>query len=208
MTDARAVLFDVDGTLVDAFAGQRRIWAQWAGEFGLDAEAVYEVALRTRPVETAAEVLPGRDPRVAAARFDELEDEDAAQGEVRAIDGAAGLLAALAGDRWALVTSNARRRVIRRFERVGLPVPAVIVDNASTLRGKPNPDPYRFAATWLGVASADCLVIEDSPSGAAAGLAAGMTVWCVNRPEPVPGVHRQYPALTDAVPDILAYVAS
>ena len=119
MTDARAVLFDVDGTLVDAIAGQRRIWAQWAGEFGLDAEAVYEVALRTRPVETAAEVLPGRDPRVAAARFDELEDEDAAQGEVRAIDGAAGLLAALAGDRWALVTSNARRRVVRRFERVG-----------------------------------------------------------------------------------------
>ena len=88
------------------------------------------------------------------------------------------------GHRWALVTSNAERRVVRRFERVGLPLPATIVDNAATVRGKPAPDPYLRGAELLGVDPGDCLVIEDSPAGVAAGVAAGMTVWSVNRAEP------------------------
>ncbi|WP_154792644.1 HAD-IA family hydrolase [Occultella kanbiaonis] len=207
MTVAPAVLFDVDGTLVDALAGQRRIWAQWAGEFGLDPDTVYAVAQRTRPIETAAELLPGSDARSAAARFDELEDEDAAHGDVRQIEGAAALLEALAGRTWALVTSNAERRVVRRFERLGLPVPAVIVDNAATRRGKPAPDPYLFAAERLGVEPRDCLVVEDSPSGAAAGIAAAMTVWCVNCSEAVPGAARHYPSLAAAARDIVAFAS-
>ena len=200
-----AVLFDVDGTLIDAIAGQRRIWTQWAREFGLDPATVYEVALRTRPVDTAAELLPRHDSLAAAARFDELEDADAAHGEVLAIGGAASLLAALRGRPWALVTSNAERRVVRRFERVGLPLPEVIVDNTATARGKPAPDPYLRGAERLGINPRDCLVIEDSPSGVAAGVAAGMTVWSVNRAGSVPGAERGYPALADAVPDILAF---
>jgi len=202
-----AVLFDVDGTLIDAIAGQRRIWGQWAREFGLDPVAVYEIALRTRPIDTAAEVLPHHDPWAAAARFDELEDIDAAHGEVSAMDGATALLAALRGRRWALVTSNAERRVVRRFERVGLALPDVIVDNAATLRGKPAPDPYLRGAELLGADPGDCLVIEDSPSGVAAGVAAGMTVWCVNRADPAPGADRWYPTLRDAASDILTFAA-
>jgi len=200
-----AVLFDVDGTLIDAIAGQRRIWALWAREFGLDPATVYEVALRTRPVDTAAELLPRHDHRAAAARFDELEDVDAAHGEVLAVGGAASLLAALQGRLWALVTSNAERRVVRRFERVGLPLPEVIVDNAATARGKPAPDPYLRGAELLGVDRRDCLVIEDSPSGVAAGMSAGMTVWSVNRAGTVPGAARGYSTLADAVLDILAF---
>ena len=200
-----AVLFDVDGTLIDAIAGQRRIWALWAREFGLDPATVYEVALRTRPVDTAAELLPRHDHQAAAARFDELEDVDAAHGEVLAVGGAASLLAALQGRLWALVTSNAERRVVRRFERVGLPLPEVIVDNAATARGKPAPDPYLRGAELLGMDRRDCLVIEDSPSGVAAGMSAGMTVWSVNRAGTVPGAARGYSTLADAVLDILAF---
>jgi len=203
----RAVLFDVDGTLVDAIAGQRRIWAQWATEFGLDPASVYEVALRTRPIDTAVELLPDADPVAAAARFDELEDEDAAYGAVHSVEGAAALLAALADHRWGLVTSNAERRVVRRFERLGLPLPGVIVDNRATRLGKPAPDPFLHGAGRLGVPAEGCLVIEDSPSGVAAGVAAGMTVWSVNREEPVPGSDRHYRALADAAVDILAFVA-
>lgn len=206
VTGTRAVLFDVDGTLVDALEGQRSIWAQWAREFGLDPATVYEVALRTRPIDTALEVLPGHDASAAAARFDRLEDDDAAHGDLRGIDGADVLLAALSGRRWGLVTSNAERRIVRRFERLALPLPAVIVDNAATSRGKPAPDPYLLGADRLGVAPGDCLVVEDSPSGVAAGLAAGMTVWSVNRPDPVPEAHRHYPTLADAASDILAFV--
>jgi sugar-phosphatase len=209
VTDSRAVLLDVDGTLVDAIAGQRRIWGEWAVRFRLDTASVYEVALRTRPLDTAAEVLPGHDAAAAVALFDELEDADAASGEVLAIAGAAELLAGLeaSGDRrWALVTSNAERRVARRFARLGLPLPSVIVDNLATPAGKPAPDPYLLAADRLGVPAGDCLVVEDSPSGVAAGLAAGMTVWCVNRSEPIAGAHRHYATLANAVGDILALV--
>ncbi|SFR79518.1 sugar-phosphatase [Agromyces sp. CF514] len=202
-----AVLFDVDGTLIDAIEGQRRIWGQWAREFGLDPAVVYEIALRTRPIDTAAAVLPHHDPRAAAARFDELEDIDAAHGKVSAMDGATSLLAALRGRQWALVTSNAERRVVQRFERLGLALPDVIVDNAATSRGKPAPDPYLRGAELLGADPGDCLVIEDSPSGVTAGVAAGMTVWCVNRADPVPGAERWYPTLRDAASDILRFAA-
>ena len=210
VTASRAVLLDVDGTLVDAIAGQRRIWGEWAARFGLDPASVYEVALRTRPLDTAAEVLPGHDAAAAVALFDELEDADAAHGQLLAIEGAPALLTGLeasAGRRWALVTSNAEHRVARRFARLGLPLPPVIIDNAATTAGKPAADPYLLAADRLGVPAGDCLVIEDSPSGVAAGLAAGMTVWCVNNAERVAGAHRHYAALADAVGDILALFA-
>ena len=55
------VLFDVDGTLIDAVDNQRRVWEMWAERYRLDADEVYRVALRTRPMETFAQV--------AAARF-------------------------------------------------------------------------------------------------------------------------------------------
>lgn len=205
-----AVLFDVDGTLIDAIAGQRRIWGEWAASFGLDPVKVYEVALRTRPVDTVAEVLPHYDPASAVALFDALEDAEAAHGDVLAIDGAAELLTELAAStdgRWALVTSNAERRVVLRFARLGLPLPGVIVDNNAVGAGKPAPDPYLLAAERLDVLPSRCLVIEDSPSGVTAGLAAGMTVWCVNRAQLVPDVHRQFPTLAEAHGEIVGFLA-
>lgn len=204
MTSPRAILFDVDGTLVDALAGQRRIWAQWAAEHGLDAGQVYELALRTRPAETAGELLPVESVAAAVRRFDELEDWDARHGELSGIPGAAELLASLDVRRWGLVTSNAEDRVRRRFDRLGLPLPNVIVDNRATRLGKPNAEPYLLGADRLGVPAAQCLVIEDSPSGVAAGLAAGMTVFSVNNPDPPEGAHRWYPSLAEAAADIRA----
>ncbi|MFE6967371.1 HAD family hydrolase [Agromyces sp. NPDC057679] len=201
-----AVLFDVDGTLLDALDGQRRIWGRWAAQRGLDAERVHEVALRTRPLETAAEFLPAAEVEASIAEFDVLEDAEAAHGELRGIPGAAELLDALPRGGWAVVTSNAERRVVRRFARLGLPVPSVVVDNAATERGKPAPDPYILAAQRLEARPVDCLVIEDSPSGVAAGLAAGMTVWSVNRAVPVDGAHRHFTTLADAAPAIRRFV--
>ena len=195
----RAVLFDVDGTLVDAVENQRRIWAEWAAAFGQPADEVYALALRTRPAETVAELLPADVRAAALDRFHRLEDADVLSGDYRAFDGADRMLRALAPGDWALVTSNHRHRVEGRFRRLGLPVPPVIVDAEATPRAKPHPDPYLAAAAALGVAPADCLVIEDSPSGVEAGRAAGMTVWSVNRERPVAGAHRHFATLADAV---------
>lgn len=144
------VLFDVDGTLIDAVANQRRVWATWAERYGLDPAEVYRVALRTRPTETFAELLPDHDPQACLALLHELEDEDVRTGVYGAFDGAADLLKALAPDSWALVTSNYAHRVRGRFERTGLPLPRVLVDAAAVAEGKPAPAPYLRAAELLG----------------------------------------------------------
>ncbi|WCD90198.1 Hexitol phosphatase A [Streptomyces xanthophaeus] len=204
---SRFVLFDVDGTLIDALANQRRVWATWALRHGLDPDEVYRVALRTRPLETFAEVLPGRDPQESLAALHELEDEDVRSGTYAAFDGARDLLTSLPPGTWALVTSNYGHRVRGRFARTGLPVPEVLVDAAGVEEGKPSPVPYLLAADRLGAAPRDCLVVEDAPSGVRSGLRAGMTVWGVNAPVAVEGVHRHFGTLREAAPEILAFVS-
>nr|WP_244181952.1 HAD-IA family hydrolase [Streptomyces curacoi] len=201
------VLFDVDGTLIDAVSNQRRVWATWAQRYGLDADEVYRTALRSRPMETFAQVAPDRDPRECLAVLHELEDEDVRTGVYAAFDGAPDLLHGLPPGSWALVTSNYEHRVRGRFRRTGLPVPGVIVDAAAVEEGKPSPDPYLRAATRLGAEPGDCLVVEDAPSGVRSGLRAGMTVWGVNAPTAVEGVHRHFGTLREAVPHILAFAS-
>ncbi|MET9372862.1 HAD-IA family hydrolase [Streptomyces sp. NPDC002992] len=201
---SKFILFDVDGTLMDAVANQRRVWHAWAARHGLDGDEVYAVALRTRPVETFAAVAPGLDPDACLALLHELEDEDVRTGTYSAFDGAADLLTALPPGSWALVTSNYEHRVRGRFERTGLPLPHLIVDAASVHEGKPSPAPYLLAAEKLGAEPADCLVVEDAPSGVRSGLAAGMTVWTVNAPAAPEGSHRHFSSLAEAAPEIRA----
>ncbi|MGA5407614.1 HAD family hydrolase [Streptomyces lavendulocolor] len=204
----RYVLFDVDGTLIDAVDNQRRVWRMWAERYGLDPEEVYRVALRTRPMETFAQVVPERDPQECLGALHRLEDEDVRSGTYKAFDGAAELLNALRPGTWALVTSNYEHRVRGRFARTGLPIPQVLVDAAAVEEGKPSPVPYLQAAARLGARPDECLVIEDAPSGVQSGLSAGMTVWGVNTPTAVEGVHRHFGSLHEAVHDILQFVAS
>ncbi|HZX06205.1 HAD-IA family hydrolase [Kribbella sp.] len=201
------VLFDVDGTLIDAMDNQRRVWRMWAERYALDPVEVYQVALRTRPMETFAQVVPDRDLRECLAALHDLEDEDVRSGVYTAFDGASELLDALPSGEWALVTSNYEHRVRGRFARTGLPVPDVIVDASCVEEGKPSPVPYLLAAKRLGAEPEDCLVIEDAPSGVQSGLGAGMTVWGVNTPVAVDGVHRHFGSLRAAVPEILAFMS-
>ncbi|MFF3543221.1 HAD family hydrolase [Streptomyces platensis] len=204
---SRYVLFDVDGTLMDAVSNQRQVWRAWAKRYGLDADEVYQVALRMRPLETFAAVSANLDPQECLAALHELEDEDVRSGVYAAFDGASELLRSLPTESWALVTSNYEHRVRGRFLRTGLPVPGVIVDAATVEEGKPSPVPYLRAAARLGAEPEDCLVIEDAPSGVQSGLRAGMTVWGVNAAVAVEGVHRHFDSLREAVPHILAFVS-
>jgi mannitol-1-/sugar-/sorbitol-6-phosphatase len=80
------------------------------------------------------------------------------------------------------------------------------VDASAVEEGKPSPVPYLRAAARLGAEPADCLVVEDAPSGVRSGLRAGMTVWGVNTADAVEGVHRHFPTLREAAPQILAFV--
>lgn len=109
------VLFDVDGTLIDAVSNQRRVWGTWAQRYGLDPGEVYGVAPRTRPMETFAQVAAERDARECLAVLHELEDDDVRSGVHTAFEGASELLRNLPWGAWALVTSNYEHRVHRHF---------------------------------------------------------------------------------------------
>jgi mannitol-1-/sugar-/sorbitol-6-phosphatase len=205
----RAVLLDVDGTLLDVLPNLRRVWAEWALRHELDPELVWRTALVTRPTETFASVAPSLDPASCLAVLHELEDEDARSGSYAAFDGASELLGALRSTDWAIVTGNYAHRVRIRFERLGLPLPRVIVDADSVTRGKPHPEGYLKAARALGRRPDQCLSLEDGESGIAAARRASITVWAVNVKSDqacADEAHRTYPTLKLAAEDVIEWI--
>jgi HAD superfamily hydrolase (TIGR01509 family) len=186
--NVRAILFDMDGTLIDSEPlHQRALQAVLAGEgitappgfdhasTGLSMPAAYALLSATTKLTLAYE------PLVAAKYAAFLERAH----ELRLRDGAAAALAAVRtmGCTWAVVSNSDRMLVGASLAATGLLRPDMISVTRNDVReGKPAPEPYLRAAWLLGVAPADCIVVEDSPAGAAAGLAAGMMV--VAWPEP------------------------
>lgn len=166
-----AILFDNDGVLVDSRASGEHAWSTWAEEYELDPAAVLDGVHGRRSVETVAMYLPSPLRDEALHRVDALEIDDAAN--TTAIPGAAELIATL-DDNWAVVTSATPALVKARLAAAGLPLPGVLVTAAHVQRGKPSPEGYLLAASGLGMAPADCVVIEDSATGIRAGRDAGV----------------------------------
>lgn len=171
---AAALLFDLDGVLVDSRAVVERTWRRWAARHGLDAGPLLAVAHGRRTRDTLKAVVPHLDPAPEVAWLDAAELEDL-EGVV-AVPGAAPLLAALANGRWAVVTSCGRELAARRLGRAGLPLPPVLVTSEDVARGKPAPESYLLGAQRCGAAPGACLVFEDTPPGIAAARAAGCRV--------------------------------
>jgi len=177
-----AVLFDLDGTLVDSGAVVERHWRRWAARHRLDAEAFLGRVHGRRSSEVVCEVAPHLDARAEAHALDSAEEHDT--DGLRPVAGAAALLEVLDPGRWAVVTSGHRSLATRRLRAVGLPVPAVMVCGDEVEHGKPDPEGFRRAAAALGAPAADCVVVEDAPAGVAAGLAARMYVVAVTTNHP------------------------
>lgn len=168
--DYAAVLADLDGTLIDSDAPMRRAWTAFARRHALDPERVVTIA-RGRPSrETAIELAPHSTDEPARLELAETSDTEG----ITAIPGAHELLAAPL--RFAIVTSCSRALATARLGAVELPLPRTLICADEITRGKPDPEPYLLGAERLGVAPADCVVLEDAPAGIAAGKAAGMTV--------------------------------
>lgn len=188
---AGALLIDLDGTLVDSSASIMRAWCRWAGQYGADPGLIARIMPGRTADAVMRQVRPGLpDPVLASEQRELLEWQIADTGGVTAMPGAAGLLGALPADRWAVVTSGSDRLARARLRAARLPVPAVLVDCNAVAAGKPDPAGYLAAAARLGAPPSRCLVIEDAPSGIAAGHAAGMQVLAV--PPAAPGGAERY----------------
>ena len=169
-----AVLFDMDGTLVDSTAVVERQWAGWAARRGVSLAAILAVSHGRPTLETLSLIAPQWATVEEAAALEASERDDDAS--VAAVRGATALTAALPPMRWAVVTSAGQTLARARLTRAGLTVPAVLVTSNDVSRGKPDPAGYLEAARQLGVRPERCVVFEDAPVGVTAGLAAGASV--------------------------------
>ncbi|HET6846835.1 MAG TPA: HAD family hydrolase [Anaerolineales bacterium] len=169
-----AVLFDLDGVLIDSTRCVERHWRQWADAHGLDADSILPGAHGMRNIDTMRKIAPHLDVEQEAAQFAAQEVADT-EGVI-AVDGAVSLLAGLEGTRWAVVTSCSADLAQARLRTAGLSTPPMLITGDDVSRGKPEPDPYLLAASRLELRPADCIVVEDAPAGIAAGKRAGMQV--------------------------------
>ncbi len=170
--DCNAILFDLDGVLVDSTRSVDRFWRLWASENGLDPENAVNVAHGRRTVETLRILTPHLDAEVEAVRLEKLEAHET-EG-VTVMPGAADLVATLPRDRWCIVTSGTKYLATRRLAAGKLPLPEILVTADDVRLGKPHPEPYLKGAELLGIDPRQCLVIEDAPAGIQAAHAAGM----------------------------------
>jgi sugar-phosphatase len=170
--ECAAILFDLDGVLIDSTDSIVRHWQQWAQRHNLDLAAIMQVAHGRRTIEPMQLVAPHLAVEEEARTFAAMEAADT-EGVV-AIEGALPLLNSLPADAWAIVTSGGRNLATARLRSRGLPVPRVMVTAEDVVHGKPDPEPYAAAAHALGIATAQCVVVEDAPAGLCAARAAGM----------------------------------
>lgn len=179
-----AVLFDMDGVLIDSTPAVARLWRWWAERRGFDPEAATRQAHGRPNSETMRELLPDGDYAAETRAVEQREIEDLS--DVVALPGAAELLRALPREHWTIVTSATRQLAEVRLHAAGLPVPQAMVTASELNHGKPHPEAYQKGAAALRTSPNDCLVIEDAPSGVRSGKTAGAQVLalCTTIPGP------------------------
>lgn len=169
-----AILFDLDGVLIDSTRSVARQWTLWGQDHGIDPGRVLSIAHGRRAIEVIRLIAPHLD---AASEVVKLEKREAHDTEgVDTMPGAIELLTSIPPERWGIVTSGTRYLAIERLRLGKLPLPRVLVSADDVVNGKPHPEPYLKGAQLLGVPPANCLVVEDAPNGIQAAHAAGMRV--------------------------------
>ena len=184
----RGVLFDMDGVLISSIGSVERCWKQWAKLYGIPDAENFLVPHGVRAGDTIRTLKPEFDAAAVAEGvrvIEQLEIDDTA--DLKVLPGAKALLESLPADRWAIVTSATHRLTLARLAAAGLPLPERLISADMVKLGKPHPEPYRRGAELLGLPSADCIVVEDAPSGVGAGLRQARACWA-SRPRILPWI--------------------
>ncbi len=170
-----AMLFDMDGTIINSINAAENVWATWAKSHSIDVKTFLPTIHGRRAIDTIASLnLPGVNAAAEAAYITQAEIAEV-EG-IEEIPGAAAFLNRIPVSSWAVVTSAPRQLALTRLKAAGLPIPQVLITAEDVEQGKPKPDCYLLAAQRLGVSCSDCLIFEDAEIGIAAALASGGTL--------------------------------
>ncbi|NII56566.1 HAD-IA family hydrolase [Luteibacter sp. SG786] len=185
--EAGALLFDMDGTLVDSRVVVEKIWKRWCDEHGVDWHYVLPRLHGVRMLDSVKMFAkPGMDIQAEYERLyrEELEDVDG----IVPIPGAVELLDSLPAHTWTIVTSADTALAEARLRAAGIAPPPRMVAGEMVRNGKPDPEGYLLGAQRMHAAAAECLVFEDAKAGIEAGLAAGARVLAIagDHPDEVP----------------------
>ncbi|MFN0136875.1 MAG: beta-phosphoglucomutase [Phycisphaerae bacterium] len=211
-----AVIFDLDGVLTDTADLHYRSWQFVADELGVPFDRQRNEALRgLSREESLAKILGPRLGEFTAERQRDItrrkNDEYlrlvAAMSPADLFPGASELLAAIAaaGVPTAVASSSRNAEVV--LERLRMREAfRVVIDGNLASRSKPDPQVFLEAAKCLGVAAAECVVVEDAESGVQAGLAAGMRVIGLGPRERVGAAHRVVDAISQVTLELIGEV--
>ena len=166
-----AILFDLDGTLINSLPAVNRAWSAWALRHGLDPDEVLPKIHGRRSIDSVRLLAPhlDADEEDEWIRNREAYDTDG----VAALPGALEFVHSLPKTAWTIVTSGTIDVAVPRILASGLEVPKAAVYGNDVARGKPHPDPFLLAAQRLGAAPERCIVFEDTVAGLRSGSAAG-----------------------------------
>lgn len=210
MGQVGALLFDLDGTLIDSMPLHHEAWRDWHVHQGLafDEDGFFAATAGRTNGEILADLFPARpeaEREAMAEHKEQLYRELAAQ-RLQLIAGAHDLLAAAAarGLRQAICTAAPPGNIRVAFDRFGLGDRVQAVTSpADGLRGKPHPDIFLEAARRLDVDPAHCIVFEDAPLGVEAAQRAGMRAFALTTTLPATAF-APYPNLIGVAPDLAA----
>ena len=178
-----AILFDLDGVLVDSTKSVVVVWTAWSKKNGISPAKTLDVIHGRRTIEGLQILAPHLDLESETKKI-EAAITLKKEGTI-AIPGAASLLSSLPKDRWCVVTSGLKEFARIRLKDANLPIPEILVSADDVTKGKPDPEPYLKGAQLMKVDPAKCIVIEDAPNGIRAGRAAGIRVIGVGTTYPV-----------------------
>lgn len=171
---ARALLFDMDGTLVESTLNVEKVWSIWCNKHGISIDKALTICHGLRSKEVIQKIAPYLNMENELKYLEQLEIESSSNS--CEIAGAKDFLACLHNSLWAVVTSASREVALCRMKNSGLPIPRVLIGSEDVINGKPNPESYQLAAKHLDIPTNECIVFEDSLAGIESALAAGCKV--------------------------------
>ncbi len=175
----KALVFDLDGTLVDSEALVAEVMKEWCKENDIEYSTAKSSAFTSRAIDTIAVIAPHLDAAAESMKI-ELREADASA-DMEPISGALDFVSKLPTDRWAVATSSTVESATAKLAGSGFPSPEILIASASVENGKPHPEPYLLATSRLGFPPDQCLAFEDSATGIQSAVNAGCSVIVVGK---------------------------